>query len=54
MVASVSDGTVFVEGGTFRMGSAESYPEERPVREAHADGLWIDEHPVTPGLLEAS
>jgi formylglycine-generating enzyme len=38
---------VFVEGGRFRMGSAEFYPEEQPVREVEVDGFWIDEHPVT-------
>jgi formylglycine-generating enzyme required for sulfatase activity len=38
---------VFVQGATFRMGSADFYPEERPVREVEVDGFWIDEHPVT-------
>lgn len=38
---------VFIESGTFRMGSAEFYPEEQPVREVRVDGFWIDQHPVT-------
>src|SRR3954467_703459 len=38
---------VFVEGGSFRKGSADFYPEERPVREVRVDGFSIDEHPVT-------
>lgn len=29
------------------MGSAEFYPEEKPVHRARADGFWLDEHPVT-------
>ena len=38
---------VELPGGTFRMGSADFYPEERPVREVSVDGFWIDRHPVT-------
>jgi formylglycine-generating enzyme required for sulfatase activity len=38
---------VWIPGGTFRVGSNDFYPEERPVREVHADGFWIDRHPVT-------
>ena len=38
---------VWIPAGTFRMGSAEFYPEERPVHTVEVDGLWIDEHPVT-------
>ena len=40
-------GMVWVPGGTFRMGSLDFYPEERPVREVRVDGFWIDRHPVT-------
>jgi len=29
------------------MGSADFYPEERPVREVEVRGFWVDEHPVT-------
>jgi formylglycine-generating enzyme len=38
---------VWVEGGSFLMGSEDFYPEERPVHEAAVDGFWIDEHQVT-------
>jgi len=37
----------WVPGGGFLMGSADFYPEERPVRRAEVDGFWMDEHPVT-------
>jgi formylglycine-generating enzyme len=38
---------VWVPGGEFLMGSADFYPEERPVRRETLAGFWIDEHPVT-------
>ena len=34
-------------GRPFMMGSAEHYPEERPVHEVEVDGFWMDEHQVT-------
>jgi formylglycine-generating enzyme len=37
----------WVPGGSFAMGSADFYPEERPVRRVEVDGFWIDDHPVT-------
>jgi formylglycine-generating enzyme len=37
----------WIDGGTFAMGSAEFYPEERPVHEVAVDGFWIDQRPVT-------
>jgi formylglycine-generating enzyme required for sulfatase activity len=37
----------WIPGGTFLMGSADFYPEERPVRTVSVDGFWLDEHPVT-------
>ncbi len=40
-------GMVWISGGTFRMGSADFYPEERPVHPVTVDGFWMDEHPVT-------
>ena len=36
-----------VPGGRFLMGSADFYPEERPVRDVEVDAFWIDDHPVT-------
>ena len=40
-------GMLWIDGGTFLMGAARFYPEERPVREAEARSFWIDETPVT-------
>ena len=38
---------VWIPGGTFRMGSNDFYPEERPVHRASVAGFWMDAHPVT-------
>jgi formylglycine-generating enzyme required for sulfatase activity len=38
---------VWIPGGTFRMGSDEWYPEERPVHTVRVDGFWMDDHQVT-------
>jgi formylglycine-generating enzyme len=40
-------GLVWIEGGSFQMGSDRFYPEERPAHQASVDGFWIDRHPVT-------
>jgi formylglycine-generating enzyme len=40
---------VHVPGGRFRMGSAEFYPEEAPVRELDMGAFTIDRGPVTVG-----
>ena len=37
----------WIPGGTFRMGSEDWYPEERPVHHVAVDGFWIDTHQVT-------
>jgi sulfatase modifying factor 1 len=42
-----SKGMVRILAGRFQMGSADFYPEERPVRLVDVDGFWIDQHPVT-------
>ncbi len=40
-----AEGMAWVPEGTFRMGSEDFYPEERPVREVAVDGFWIDRAP---------
>ena len=37
----------WIPGGAFLMGSADFYPEERPVHRVSVDGFWMDRHPVT-------
>ena len=46
-----SPGMVWVPGGTFRMGSDDHYPEERPVHEVAVGGFWMDPFPVTNALF---
>lgn len=41
----LTEGMVWIPGGTFAMGSDEHYPEEAPVHDVTVDGFWID--PVT-------
>lgn len=36
-----------IPAGSFRMGSNDFYPEERPVHVAVVEAFWMDEHPVT-------
>ena len=38
---------VRIPGGTFRMGSDDFYPEERPALRVTLDAFWMDAHPVT-------
>lgn len=38
---------VRIPGGTFRMGSDDFYPEERPAHRVTLDAFWMDAHPVT-------
>lgn len=40
-------GMVWIDGGTFRMGSDEHYAEEAPSKRVTVDGFWIDSRPVT-------
>jgi len=44
-----AEGMTWIEGGTFRMGSEDFYPEEQPVREVSVDGFWMDDHLVAAG-----
>jgi sulfatase modifying factor 1 len=47
--AAPQPGMAWVPGGTFAMGSADFYAEERPVHHVAVDGFWMDRHPVTVG-----
>ncbi|MGA8473760.1 MAG: formylglycine-generating enzyme family protein [Candidatus Cybelea sp.] len=48
MIAGVKhEAMVWIEGGSFRMGSDRFYPEEAPVREVGVEGFWIDTYAVT-------
>lgn len=38
---------VWIPAATYRMGSNDYYPEERPVHRVSVDGFWIDRFPVT-------
>jgi formylglycine-generating enzyme required for sulfatase activity len=38
---------VWIEGGSFLMGSEHGYPEEGPVREVAVDGFWMQQTEVT-------
>jgi formylglycine-generating enzyme required for sulfatase activity len=40
-------GMVWIEGGTFLMGSDHHYPEESPAHQVTVDGFWIDQYAVT-------
>jgi formylglycine-generating enzyme len=40
-------GMAWIPSGTFRMGSEDFYPEEKPVHEVRVDGFWIDCYEVT-------
>lgn len=44
---SFTENMVHVAGGEFAMGSADFYPEERPVRRVSVDSFSIDRDPVT-------
>src|SRR3954467_8994863 len=45
--ASQTDGMIWIQGGTFRMGSDRHYPEEAPVHRVTVDDFFIDLTPVT-------
>jgi formylglycine-generating enzyme len=41
-VRDITESMVWIEGGTFRMGSDHHYPEEAPTTQATVQGFWID------------
>ena len=43
----IADTPVKLAGGRFRMGEADVYAEEGPVRDTTVGGFWIDPHEVT-------
>ena len=43
----VAPDMTWIAGGTFQMGSAAFYPEERPVQAVTVGGFWIDQCAVT-------
>lgn len=43
----IREGMIQIPAGSFRMGSADFYPEEAPVREVEVSGFAIDRGPVT-------
>src|SRR4029453_7133140 len=49
---------IWIPSTTYRMGSDDHYPEERPVHRVSVDGFWIDKYPVTnerfAGFVEAT
>jgi formylglycine-generating enzyme len=45
--ARATDGMIWIQDGSFLMGSDDFYPEERPVRRVQTRGFWIDPHAVT-------
>jgi sulfatase modifying factor 1 len=47
MSGAMSETMVEVPAGTFAMGSADFYPEERPVHDVEVGAFRIEAHPVT-------
>src|ERR1043166_2383484 len=43
------DGMVFIEGGTFRMGSEDEMPDESPAHEVTVAPFWMDAREVSVG-----
>ena len=40
---------VWLDGGTYSMGSSDFYPEEGPVNDVEVNGFWIDKYEVSNG-----
>ena len=52
MDGTVVEDMVELAGGSFRMGSEQFYPEERPIRLVEVGRFWIDRNPVTVRQFE--
>ena len=52
-VNGVSFNMIWVEGGTFKMGSNDGDSDEKPVHDVTLDGYWIAETEVTQALWKA-
>jgi formylglycine-generating enzyme len=52
--APPAPGMRWIPGRTFRTGSEDFYPEERPVRSVSVDVFWMDETPITATISGAS
>ena len=52
-VNGVSFKMIWVEGGTFEMGSNDGYDDEQPIHAVTLDGYWIAETEVTQALWKA-
>ncbi len=44
---------IWIQGGTFLMGSDRHYPEEAPARRVQVDGFWMDAHTITNAQFAA-
>lgn len=49
---SWTNAMVWINGGTFQMGSEEGQPDEKPVHEVTVDGFWMDRYEVTNEQFE--
>ena len=41
------EGMIWIESGSFIMGSDQGLPDERPAHEVRLNGFWIDKYEVT-------
>ncbi|MEC8740394.1 MAG: SUMF1/EgtB/PvdO family nonheme iron enzyme, partial [Pseudomonadota bacterium] len=47
------DSMVWLDGGSFTMGSDHGLPDEAPARPVSVSGFWIDKYEVTNAQYEA-
>jgi len=46
-VRKEASGMVYVEGGSFKMGSNDGGEDEKPIRDVHIAAFWISKYPIT-------